>query len=150
MLKLHDLGYLDAVKSMMDELLDEFTFDELETAIKRFRKENDMTPTHDRAFDTLFWLTRSNYEIEFDDDIDLTQMVIFPRSQTEVRAIEDARFVYFTDEKGTIAIMLPIQLMMVLIYYLNWWKQKISIGLGCPHFWGTGSQNKGMALFPEK
>jgi len=149
-LKLKDLGYLEAVKKLMDDLLDEFTFEELDNAIARFRKENHMTPTHDRAFETLLWLTRSNYEIEFDDDINLTQMVIFPRSQTEIRAIEDARFVYFTDEKGnnryyaTYTAYDGFNILPQLIETKNFYRFRISTLLG------SGSQNKGMALFPEK
>ena len=149
-LKLRDLGYLEAVKKMMDELLEEFTFYELETAIDKFRKDNNMTPIHDRAFETLLWLTRSNYEIEFDDDIDLTQMVIFPRSQTEIRAIEDARFVYFADEKGnnryyaTYTAYDGFNILPQLIETKNFYRFRVSTLLG------TGSQNKGMALFPEK
>ncbi len=149
-LKLTDLGYYDAIKKLMDDLLDEFTSVELEIAIEKFRKENNMTPTHDRAFETLYWLTRSNYEIEFDDQIDLNQMVIFPRSRTEIRAIEDARFVYFTDEKGrkryyaTYTAYDGFNILPQLIETKNFYRFRVSTLLG------KGSQNKGMALFPEK
>lgn len=149
-LKLSDLDFYGAVEKLMDDLLDEFTMGELERAIHRFRKENNMTPSHDRAFDTLFWLTRSNYEIEFDDEIDLAQMVIFPRSRTEIRAIEDARFVCFTDEKGasryyaTYTAYDGFNILPQLIETKNFYRFRVSTLLG------AGSQNKGMALFPEK
>lgn len=149
-LKLSDLGYYQSVEKLMDELLDEFTLTELDKAIGNFRKHNNLTPTHDRAFETLFWLTRSNYEIEFSVNIDLAQMVIFPRSKTEVRAIEDARFVHFLDEKGnnryyaTYTAYDGFNILPQLIETKNFNRFRVSTLLG------SGSQNKGMALFPEK
>ena len=149
-LKLTDLGYFDAIKPLMDELLDEFTFEEMEKAVAQFRKHNSLTPTHDRAFETLYWLTRSNYEIEFSEKIDLSQRSIFPRSRTEIKAIEDARFVYFTDEEGdkryyaTYTAYDGFNILPQLIETNNFLRFRISTLMG------KGSQNKGMALFPEK
>ncbi len=149
-LKLKDLGFYQAIKKLLDELLDEFTQSELEKAIDKFRKENNLAPVHDRAFETLYWLIRSNYEIEFDDDINLNEMVIFPRSKTEIRAIEDARFVHFTDEEGqhryyaTYTAYDGFNILPQLIETKNLYRFRISTLIG------SGSQNKGMALFPEK
>ena len=149
-LKLKDLNFYTYVEKILDELLDEFTFDELKKSIEHFKNNNDMTPAHDRAIDTLYWLERSNYEIEFNEKIHLSERVIFPRSTTDIRAIEDARFVLFTEKNGeekyygTYTAYNGFSILPQLIETKDFLRFKISTLMG------EGSQNKGMALFPEK
>lgn len=149
-MKLKDIGKYDLVKGILDQLLDDFTFDELVESIAQFRENTAMTVDHDRAIDTLHWLAQSNYAVEFDDDIDITERVIFPRSTTDVRAIEDARFVYFTDNKkdpvyyATYTAYDGFSILPQLIETKDFCRFKVCTMMG------IGSQNKGMALFPEK
>ncbi len=149
-MKLHDIGTYDLIKGILDELLDEFTFDEMVASIEHFRDNTAMTIEHDRAIDTLHWLAQSNYQVEFDDDIDITERVIFPRSTTDVRAIEDARFVYFEEEKkdpvyyATYTAYNGFSILPQLIETKDFCRFKVCTMMG------IGSQNKGMALFPEK
>jgi predicted GH43/DUF377 family glycosyl hydrolase len=149
-LKLQDLGKYEIVKKILEDILDEFTFDELDKSIKKFRKENPQTIDHDRAIETLYWLERSNYEMEFSNNIHLTERVIFPRSTTDIKAIEDARFVYFTEKDGskiyyaTYTAYNGFSILPQLIKTRDFYRFRISTLLG------AGSQNKGMALFPEK
>ena len=148
--KLKDLNFYTYVEKILDELLDEFTLNELQKSIDHFKKSNDMTPAHDRAIDILYWLERSNYEIEFDDEIHLSERVIFPRSTTDIRAIEDARFVHFIEKNGeekfygTYTAYNGFSILPQLIETKDFLRFKISTLMG------EGSQNKGMALFPEK
>ncbi|MCF8299339.1 MAG: glycoside hydrolase family 130 protein, partial [Saprospiraceae bacterium] len=149
-LKLKDLNCLQYAEKILDELLDEFTYDELKKSINHFRNNNNITPDHDRAIDTLYWLESSNYEIEFDEAIHLSQRVIFPRSTTDIRAIEDARFVNFIEKSGeekyygTYTAYNGFSILPQLIETKDFLRFKISTLMG------EGSQNKGMALFPEK
>ena len=149
-MKLKDIGKYDLVKGILEELLDEFTFDELVTSIEHFRANTAMTVEHDRAIDTLHWLAQSNYQIEFDDDIDITERVIFPRSTTDIRAIEDARFVYFEEDNNdpvyyaTYTAYNGFSILPQLIETKDFCRFKVCTMMG------IGSQNKGMALFPEK
>ncbi|MFK5856955.1 MAG: glycoside hydrolase family 130 protein [Bacteroidota bacterium] len=149
-MKLNDIGKYDLIKGILDQLLDEFTFDELVESIAHFRANTAMTVEHDRAIDTLHWLAQSNYQVEFDDDIDLTERVIFPRSTTDVRAIEDARFVYFEEDKNdpvyyaTYTAYNGFSILPQLIETKDFCRFKVCTMMG------IGSQNKGMALFPEK
>ena len=149
-MKLKDIGKYDLVKGILDELLDEFTFEEMTGSIAHFRENTAQTVEYDRAIDTLRWLAQSNYEIEFDVDSDLTERVIFPRSTTDIRAIEDARFVYFTENKknpiyyATYTAYNGFSILPQLIQTKDFCRYKICTLMG------AGSQNKGMALFPEK
>jgi len=149
-MKLKDIGKYDLIKGIFDQLLDEFTFDELLISIAQFKEVTAMTIEHDRAIDTLHWLAQSNYEIEFDDNIDITERVIFPRSTTDIRAIEDARFVHFTEDKknpvyyATYTAYNGFSILPQLIETKDFCRFKVCTMMG------AGSQNKGMGLFPEK
>jgi len=149
-MKLRDMGQDKLVEGIFDQLLDDFTLDEMTDAITHFKANNPMTPKHDRAIDTIHWLARSNYEMEFDMDIDLSERVIFPRSTTDVRAIEDARFVEFVSTDGsrkyygTYTAYNGHSILPQIIETTNFYRFNIHTLMG------GGSQNKGMALFPEK
>lgn len=149
-MKLKDMGQCEFVEGIFDQLLDEFTLEEMKEGIEHFKHNNPMTPKHDRAIDTLHWLARSNYEIEFDLDVDISERVIFPRSTTDVRAMEDARFVEFTNPDksrkyyGTYTAYNGHSILPQLIETTDFCRFNIRTLMG------EGSHNKGMALFPEK
>jgi len=148
--KLQDMGSYDCVRGIFKELLDSFTNDELEESIRIFRKKNNLTKKQEEAIVLLHWIVRANYEIEFDDESDLSERVIFPRSKTDIRAIEDARFVYFENPDGSNIYYAPytsfngFSILPQLIETRDFYRFKISTMMG------PGSQNKGIALFPEK
>ncbi len=148
--KLKDTGQFELVKDIFNNLLKKFTLHEMEESIARFKENTTMTPKHDRAIDIMYWLVRSNYEIEFDASSDLSERVIFPRSTTDVRAIEDARFVAFRDKRDEITYYATytayngFSILPQLLETKDFYRFKICTMMG------AGSQNKGMALFPEK
>ncbi len=149
-MKLTDMGQYNEVKLIFDDLLDTFTADELDESVKRFREKGVLSRKEETAIDTLYWIIRSNYEIEFHDDSDLSERAIFPRSTTDIRAIEDARFVAFMNGNGAYTYYAPytayngVSILPQLIETKDFYRFKISTMMG------PGSQNKGMALFPEK
>ncbi len=149
-MKLSDMGHFQTVKSIFDELLETFTSEELNESVKHFREKGTLTRNEETAIDTLYWILRSNYEIEFHDDSDISERVIFPRSTTDVRAIEDARFVAFKNGNGSYTYYAPytayngISILPQLIETKDFFRFRISTMMG------PGSQNKGMALFPER
>lgn len=149
-MKLKDMKQDTLLEGLYDQLLDNFTLDEMVEGIEHFKTNTAMTPQHDRALDTMHWLARSNYEMEFDTDVELSERVIFPRSTTDIRAIEDARFVEFTEDDGsrkyygTYTAYNGHSILPQLIETSNFYRFNIRTLMG------EGSQNKGMALFPEK
>ncbi len=148
--KLKDTNQYELIKGVLDDLLESFTLKEMEESIMHFKENTAMTQQHERAIDTLYWLVRSNYEIEFDVNSDISERVIFPRSTTDVRAIEDARFVGFKDKNGemifyaTYTAYNGFSILPQLLETKDFYRFKICTMMG------DGSQNKGMALFPEK
>ena len=67
------------------------------------RKEAD-GPLHElrKTLETIQWLADSNYELEFPTKLAMSERIIFPVSPNETNGIEDARFVKFTEDDGTV------------------------------------------------
>ena len=104
-LKLKELDSFDALKRIMDNLLDKFSFQELKEAIDLFRKvkkskNKNISNKVENAIETLIWLANANYEIKFSLDLDISARVIFPVSNNEIKGLEDARFVFFKNGNG--------------------------------------------------
>src|SRR5262249_21901347 len=93
-------GFADGVFALLGE---SFTLPELEQALEQVRRQN--RPRH-REFDPvaqgIIALAKSNYEIEYTPEQNISERIIFPSSPTEVNGIEDARFVRFEDDNAQV------------------------------------------------
>ncbi len=149
--KLEEMGVRDVITNHLLEGLDEsFTFDELETQIQNLRSTKFRLKDKHHAIDTALWLARSNYEVIFRPDEQISERVIFPVSENESAGIEDARFVRFTDEDGSATYYATytayngfdiLPQLLETTDFLTFRMHTIS---------GKAAQNKGMALFPRK
>ena len=150
-LKLKEIKSYEIVKEIIGNLLDQFTYKELVTSIEIFKHHigNKITEFHKNAIDSLKWLADSTYEITFNQDSSLSGRVIFPSARTKIRGLEDARFVLFNEDKvtkyyATVTAFNGQITLPQLIETRDFIHFKISSLIG------KGSQNKGIALFPEK
>ncbi|MFC2084658.1 glycoside hydrolase family 130 protein [Bacteroidota bacterium] len=95
-------------------------------------------------------LIDSNYECLFHEDLDLSERVLFPLSNSESMGMEDARFVRFTDDNGELTYYATYtafndrKIQTKLITTKDFLKFKISTPCG------SAVQNKGFAIFPRK
>ena len=101
--KLLELGVPIAfARAVMGRLETRFTFSELRDVVDEARRTEPLAPRElEEAADAVVGLAESNYEIRFGEDQPLCERIIFPATPNEVRGIEDARFVEFTDDDGT-------------------------------------------------
>ncbi len=103
-----------------------------------------------QTFETMHWLAHSNYGLKFADDRSISERVIFPVSENERNGIEDARFVRFTDDDGTVAYYATytayngVQILPQLI------KTRDFVNFRIITLNGKAVQDKGMALFPRR
>ncbi|WP_431734487.1 glycoside hydrolase family 130 protein [Cellulosispirillum alkaliphilum] len=150
--KLMEMGlYNDFSSKIIDKLNNTFTLQELTTTLENsFEPGQPSSQTKDDTRDGLIWLARSNYEIRFSSEQEISQRIIFPTGPSEQNGIEDARFVLFTDDDGSNVyyatytaydgnkilpqLMATEDFLKFKIFTLN----------------GKAAQNKGMALFPRK
>ena len=95
-------------------------------------------------------LAKANYEIGFSPDQHVSERIIFPSSPTEANGIEDARFVQFTEDDGSVryyATYTAFDGKVILPQILetdDFLRFKIST------LNGPEVRNKGFALFPRK
>lgn len=151
-IKLHEMGFDNvASSSILDSLAPEFTRSELAESVARVRGEG-LPTSHDivRTLECVQWLADSNYELRFSGRLALSERIIFPVSSNESNGIEDARFVRFVDDDGSV---------MYYATYTAYNGRAILPQLieteDFLHFRvltlnGSAVQNKGMALFPRR
>lgn len=119
--------------------------------MRRAREGSGRLPREiQRTRECIRWLAKSNYQVTFAPATTLSQRIIFPVSPNESNGIEDARFVRFREEDGS------------MIYYATYTAYNGHAIL--PQFIetkdfrsfavctlnGQAVQNKGMALFPRR
>jgi predicted GH43/DUF377 family glycosyl hydrolase len=150
--KLQELGQLnDRSRTMLARCSESFTFEELRSSMEStLRGVGIEDPNLDPTARAILLLARSNYEVHFSADQNLSERILFPSSPTESNGIEDARFVRFQNEDGSVT------------YYATYTaydgKCILPQLLETPDFLhfkfstlnGPAVQNKGMALFPKK
>jgi predicted GH43/DUF377 family glycosyl hydrolase/ActR/RegA family two-component response regulator len=145
-----DVHKPEVIKLVMDKLDDTFIYGQLQGAIAAARKEIDPTFTKDKVFQSIDWLASSHYEITFSMDTAIADRVIFPIASTESNGIEDARFVKFIDDDGSVKYYATYtayngySILPKLIVTNDFYRFRIM------PINGPSTQNKGMALFPRK
>ena len=137
------------VKELNTKLSDAFDYLTLRRIVLE-SQNNEPDPVKDTELERVLWLSDSYYSISFSLDTDISDRVIFPISEFERKGIEDARFVKFTEDDGSINYYATytaydgLLIMPKLLKTTNFYEFKIG-----PLF-GKGAQNKNLALFPRK
>ena len=149
------LSELNCTESYVDEVFnflnDEFTLSDLEASIRlAWKSQKKITSAFERTINDIKWLAESNYEVHFRLDQNLSERIIFPLTEHESNGIEDARFVQFEDDDGSITYyatytafngttVLPLLLETKDFLYFKMTTLN-----------GQAVKDKGMALFPRK
>jgi predicted GH43/DUF377 family glycosyl hydrolase len=150
--KLMEMGFENDWSTLVMESLGEgFTLHELEKSLQRAIKGKQPLPREmQRTMECVRWLAESNYEIHFDSSVAVSERIIFPVSSNESNGMEDARFVRFVEDDGSV------------IYYATYTAYNGRAILpqlletsDFLHFRaltlnGRAVQNKGMAFFPRR
>src|SRR5262245_5277885 len=102
--KLVELGFANGfVEQVMNFLDDEFSFDQLQTAVGMVRRQHRLRASEfDTVANAIMALAKSNYEFTFSPEQTLPERAIFPYSPSQTNGIEDSRFVQFHDDDGGI------------------------------------------------
>jgi len=149
--KLEEMGASDRITDKLLKGLGEtFSFGQLETKIRKLGSTKFRLKDKHHAVDTVLWLARSNYEVIFRPDEQISERVIFPVSENESSGIEDARFVRFQRDDNSVIYYATytayngfsiLPQILETTDFLTFRMHTIS---------GKAAQNKGMALFPRK
>jgi predicted GH43/DUF377 family glycosyl hydrolase len=150
--KLFELGLAnDFTDRIMAGLGESFTLAELKTDIHNaLRQSRGRNSRNQATANGILSLANSNYELEYTSEQRLSERIIFPSTPAEINGIEDARFVEFHDDDGSVTyyatytaydgeVILP-----QLLETGDFLHFKIST------LNGPAVQNKDFALFPRK
>lgn len=135
---------------VLEKLGDTFSYEELKEVYDETKRRNNLSLTQSLLLNEIIWLARSHYEIDFSLDTAISERVIFPIAETEKKGVEDARFVKFTDDDGSVTYYATytafdgVNILPKLIETKNFYHFKIL------PIHGEIAQTKGMALFPRK
>ena len=151
--KLSELGLAGEItRRVMNKLGESFALEELRSRLQseQFRLMDGMTQEAQDEAQGIWMLARSNYEVQFQPEQQLSERILFPATPSQRNGIEDARFVCFRNDDGT------------HIYYATFtaYDGKVVV----PEFVetsdflhfrfitlnGPAAENKGMAMFPRK
>ena len=151
--KLSELGLNgEFTRRVMSRLGESFTLEDLRAALQgeQFRRQDGMSPEDQEVSQGIWLLARSNYEVHFQPEQELSERILFPATPSQRNGIEDARFVRFRQDDGahvyyaTFTAFDGRVVMPELVEtsdFLNF--QFITLN-------GLAAENKGMALFPRK
>jgi len=151
--KLVELGLTgEFTHRVMSKIGESFTLEELRTTLQaeQFRLPDGMGREDQNAAQGIWMLARSNYEVLFQPEQELSERILFPATPSQRNGIEDARFVRFQNDDGTHRYFATFTaydgrvVVPELVETSNFLLFRF-ITLN-----GPAAQNKGMALFPRK
>lgn len=148
--KLAEMGFENQwSEQVMAHLGHRFTRGELEQAVDEM-EEDDGNHEIKRTRECVRWLAESNYQIHFHSSVPLCERVIFPVSANESNGIEDARFVRFCDEDGSVCYYATYTAYNGRAVLPQWIETTDFLNFRVLTLNGRAVQNKGMALFPRR
>lgn len=149
--KLAEMGLENTwAMSVLGPLGKTFTLRALEQSLQQAKPDEQQTRDVQRTTECMRWLAESNYQVHFSTKSAISERIIFPVSPNESNGIEDARFVRFVDDDGSVTyyttytaynghVILPQ--LIETTDFLNFRVLTLN---------GRAVQNKGMALFPRR
>lgn len=135
---------------IMSDLPDPFDYYYLKNSVEKLLKNTAISSSMKMALEEITWLVDSFYDIRFHKDADITERVIFPSSEAESRGIEDARFVRFMEDDGTVKVYATYTaynghtILPKLLSTEDFYTFRVM------PLHGKGAQGKNFALFPRK
>ena len=141
----HHPGY-----QLVKQLPETFSYDDLKIRLAQGLHATEEPRLDQTEFREVLWLADSHHEVNFSLDTDISERVILPISEWESRGIEDARFVRFTDDDGTVTYYATytaydgFTILPKLIETEDFYRFRIR------PMYGDGASNKNLALFPRK
>ena len=150
--QLQELGVADNVaETIWKTLPDRFTVAEMSQELQYLRRYAHHRNTEfDRTASRLLNIAMSNYEVVYSLDQPLTERVIFPTAPNESNGIEDARFVRFVDDDGTVTYVATYTAYDGRVTIPQLLETSDFVRFSICTLNGPEVQNKGMALFPRK
>ena len=152
-LKLKEMGFENHhfTAAVLRPLKEAFTRSELNESIGTVRHEAT-GPAHElrETLECIQWLADSNYELRFSEKLAMSERIIFPVSPNETNGIEDARFVRFVEDDGSVKYYATYTAYNGHSILPQLIETEDFLHFSILTLNGSAVQNKGMALFPRR
>ena len=151
--KLIELGLTrDFTRRVLNKLGNSFALEELRASLQaeRFRLPDGMTQEDQDEAQGIWMLARSNYEVQFQPEQQLSERILFPATPSQRNGIEDARFVCFQNEDGTHIYYATFTAFDGKVVMPELVETSDFLLFRFITLNGPAAQNKGMAIFPRK
>lgn len=133
-----------------EKLGDRFEYSILSGIIKDSKALEKENPDKLMEYNKILWLSETYHTITFSKDTDISDRVIFPISEFERKGIEDARFVRFIEDDGTVVYYATYTAYDGSIIIPKLVRTEDFYEFRVIPLYGDGAQNKNLALFPRK
>jgi len=136
----------------MNKLGNSFALEELRVSLKneQFSLPDGMSHEDQDQAQGIWMLARSNYEVQFQPEQELSERVIFPVTPSQRNGIEDARFVRFQNDDGTHLYYATFTAFDGKVVMPELVETADFLHFRFITLNGPAAQNKGMAIFPRK
>jgi predicted GH43/DUF377 family glycosyl hydrolase len=151
--KLCELGLAgDFKRRVMDRLAQSFSLEELRASLKaeQFRLPDGITQVAHEEAQAIWMLARSNYEVQFQPEQQISERIIFPATPSQRNGIEDARFVRFQNDDGAHTYYATFTAYDGKVVVPELVETSDFLLFRFITLNGPAATNKGMALFPRK
>jgi predicted GH43/DUF377 family glycosyl hydrolase len=147
--KLFELGLNNEfTRRAMDKFGESFGLEELRASLE---VEVNQSRVSDRnAMRGMLALARSNYEVQFQPQQQLSERVLFPATPSQRNGIEDARFVRFQNDDGSYVYYATFTAFDGKVIFPELVETSDFLLFRFITLNGPAAKNKGMALFPRK
>jgi predicted GH43/DUF377 family glycosyl hydrolase len=153
--KLFELGlHGELTRRVMRRLGETFALVELRTSleeeVKRSLLSDGMAHEDQDSAQGIWMLARSNFQVQFEPEQELSERILFPSTPSQRNGIEDARFAHFRNDDGSYIYYATFTaydgrvIMPQLVETSDFLLFKFST------LNGPSAENKGMAIFPRK
>jgi predicted GH43/DUF377 family glycosyl hydrolase len=153
--KLSELGLTgEFTQRVMNRLGEPFALKELranlDAELKQSRLSDRRLQEDENTTKGIWMLARSNYEVQFQPEQQLSERVLFPATPSQRNGIEDARFVCFQNDDGTHIYYATFTAYDGRVVMPELVETSDFIRFRFITLNGPAAENKGMALFPRK
>ena len=148
--KLDELGADHEIAALvLDPLPERFTFEDLERGLSSLDEKHLSRAMAHETLKMIHVLASSNYVVVYPHESAISERIIFPAGPRETQGMEDARFVRFVDDDGSVIYYATytafdgFEILPQLIETRDFLSFRVAT------LNGACAQNKGMALFPR-
>lgn len=149
--RLVELGVDEGLVGLvLGSLAEHFAMADLDAVLAELETGRTASPVSPQVAHTIHWLAASNYEVHFPADSHLSQRILTPNGPTESNGMEDARFVRFTEQDGSIVYYGTytaydgVNILPQLVRTTDFEQFRVAT------LNGSAALNKGIALFPRR